>query len=273
MRFKITLVPTSMKPVIPINYQYPLSAVIYKVLHEADAEYAAFLHKEGYKVDGGLKRFKLFTFSDLQARFKLRGDRMHILSNPELIVSFHLPEAAQHFIKGLFIDRKIAIADKKSKTVFLAERVEAMAMAPPNKAEKNTRIFAPLSMLVCGEKDEKGDYRFLSPEDEKWGASLIHNWKEKCRAVQVPLTDNEWESMHIKPQILREKPRSRLVTIKAGTGAQTRIKGFYNFYLEVTGPPAPLEVLFNAGCGVYNSLGCGCLGSIGASQKYTKPVN
>jgi hypothetical protein len=31
-------------------------------------------------------------------------------SQAELLVSFHLPEAATHFIKGLFLDQQIEIA-------------------------------------------------------------------------------------------------------------------------------------------------------------------
>ena len=65
MRFKILLSPISTPSVIPINYQYPLSAAIYKVLDKADSDYAAFLHKKGYRAAGSLKNFKLFTFSDL----------------------------------------------------------------------------------------------------------------------------------------------------------------------------------------------------------------
>jgi len=44
MRFRITLNAQDRYAVIPINYQYPLSATIYKIIHQADAAYAAFLH-------------------------------------------------------------------------------------------------------------------------------------------------------------------------------------------------------------------------------------
>jgi len=268
MRFKITLVPRSANPVVPINYQYPLSAVIYKVLAEADSEYATFLHEKGYQVGEGLKRFKLFTFSDLQMKFKLRGDRMHISSDPQLIISFHLPEAAQNFIKGIFINRELDIADKKSKATFLVGQVQALPMPTLQKEGVVSQIFTPFSMVVCGEKDEKGNYRFLSPEEDNWGDLMTYNWKEKCKAVQMQLSEKEWESMRIQPQTLKRKPKSRLVTIKAGTPAQTRIKGYYNFGIMAMGTLNALKLLINAGCGVYNSLGCGCLGVDNKSDKY-----
>lgn len=259
MRFKITLGPQSSDSVIPINYQYPLSAVIYKVLAEADDEYATFLHEKGYQVDDSLKRFKLFSFSDLQAKFKLRADRMHLLSNPELIISFHLPEAAQHFIKGLFMNREIDIADQKSKANFLVEQVQTMSGLDIGTAKVSTVEFGLRSMVICGKKNEKGEYEFLSPEHRDWDGLLLHNWKEKCKAAGVELSKMEGDDMKIEPIFKKEKPKSRLIVIKANTKAQTRIKEYYEFGVSATAPKNALEVLYNSGCGVYNSLGCGCV--------------
>src|SRR5690554_3622262 len=98
MRFKIVLHKISGNN-IPINYQYPLSSAIYKILDKGDSEYAKFLHEEGYG-----KGYKLFTFSDLKLRFKLEnGDRMKFLDNHvEFFAHFHVPEASKTFIEGLF---------------------------------------------------------------------------------------------------------------------------------------------------------------------------
>ena len=258
MRFKLSFVPKEPKPIIPINYQYPLSAVIYKVLSQADKEYSEFLHTEGFSVNGGLKCFKLFTFSNLEAGFKLRGDRMHIHTNPELIVSFHLPEAAQHFIKGLFMNREIDIADQKSKATFLVEQVEAQP-GLKNSGKMNSKVnFELLSMIICGKKDEEGNYEFLSPEHRDWDSAMLYNWKEKCRAAGLEVSMMKESNMSIEPVFNKKKPKSRLIVVKANTKAQTRIKGYYNFGIVATGSEQALEVLYNSGCGVYNSLGCGC---------------
>ena len=267
MRFKITLVPKSGDPVIPINYQYPLSAVIYKVLAEADAEYATFLHEQGYQVGDSLKRFKLFTFSDLQAKFKLRVDRMQLLSHPDLIISFHLPEAAQHFIKGLFMNREIDIADKNSKETFLVEQVEALPSPDFANDTVSTVGFDLQSMVICGKKKEKGEYEFLSPEHRDWDGLLLYNWKEKCKAAGLKLSKMEGSDMKIEPIFYKGKPKSRLIVVKANTKAQTRIKGYYQFGISAQGPKNALEVLYNSGCGVYNSLGCGCVGRVKDSKK------
>ena len=65
MRFKLNfnLIGSDDKPLIPINYQYMLSAWIYKVLNTGNPEIASWLHQQGFKADN--KHFRLFTFSKL----------------------------------------------------------------------------------------------------------------------------------------------------------------------------------------------------------------
>ena len=99
MRFKLNLESQQGKITIPFNNQYPLSAAIYKILDKPDSEYAQFLLEKGYQVGDSQKDF---TFSDLKLNFKPKGDRMQVLSPMELLVSFHLPNVAENFIKGFF---------------------------------------------------------------------------------------------------------------------------------------------------------------------------
>ncbi len=47
--------------ILPINYQYELSAAIYRVLSNANEAYSSWLHENGFALNG--KKFKLFTFS------------------------------------------------------------------------------------------------------------------------------------------------------------------------------------------------------------------
>lgn len=49
MRIKITFKLCGKKQVLPFNYQYPVSAWIYKVLGRADKEFTRMLHDLGYK--------------------------------------------------------------------------------------------------------------------------------------------------------------------------------------------------------------------------------
>src|SRR5699024_10914126 len=122
MRFKLNLYKTFGNE-IPINYQYPLSAAIYRILNKGDAEYASFLHEKGYG-----KGYKFFTFSDLKLKFKLvNDDRMRLLEERvSFYVHFHLPEASRTFVEGLFKSEEIVIADRKSKVVFRVQSIFSM---------------------------------------------------------------------------------------------------------------------------------------------------
>lgn len=63
MKFKITLnINREHGNLLPFNYQYEQSAVIYRILAQADTQYASWLHENGYLLNGS-KRFKLFCYS------------------------------------------------------------------------------------------------------------------------------------------------------------------------------------------------------------------
>lgn len=137
MRLKITLdIPP--KSVIPINYTYPLSAAIYGILAKGNKEYASFLHENGYG-----KGFKFFTFSQISCPFKIDGDRLY-LNAYELTfqIAFHLPQAMENFVKGLFQSEKIDIADKKSKASFNRTNLEL------KRAQKGQAVNIPLDLIV-----------------------------------------------------------------------------------------------------------------------------
>src|SRR5690554_1259433 len=204
---------------IPINYQYPLSAAIYKILAKGDSEYAKFLHEKGYG-----KGFKLFTFSDLKGSFKVRGDRMRLLENViSFQVHFHLPEASRTFIEGLFRSEEIIIADRKSKAQFSVQSIIAqdnpLKDVPPN--EIISVITKPISPVVIGEKQDTGHYTFLDPDDEVFITHLISSWRSK---IAANYNDDIAEEAVLLAEVEKYKNpwRSRLITIKADTKEETK---------------------------------------------------
>lgn len=258
MRLLLTLQASDAGTHIPVNYQYPLASAIYRILQSTDAGYAEFLHEKGYG-----KGFKLFTFSDIKCPFKINGDRLLLLSNiVEIIVCFHLPKAAETFIKGLFMSHQIDIADKKSRTSFIVTQVESLAL-PLELFNKNDELdlhVKPLSPVVCGLKNEKGNYNFLSPSDDCYEEMIFLNWEEKCKAVfEKEEAEQIMESSFTQILFYTKPPKSRLITIKAGTDAETKIRGFNNFEIRLKGKKAAVELLLSSGVGLYNAMGMGCV--------------
>lgn len=261
MRFKLNLAMNGDAAVIPINYQYPVSAAIYKIIQRADESYAAFLHDVGYKANGSLKSFKLFTFSDISTPFRIEGDRLRLLTKQaELEICFHLPQAAENFIKGLFMHQQFDIADKKSKARFEISSVESLP--DPLQSHKLQEIvnlsLLPVSPVVSAIKNEKGSYVFLEPGDPRFAESLVYNWRSKIAACFDESVANA-ALLLLKFEFLAKPPKSRLITIKADTQEQTKLRGWMNFEINVTAERRFVELLRNAGVGVYNSLGCGCV--------------
>jgi CRISPR-associated endoribonuclease Cas6 len=63
----------------------------------------------------------------------------------------------------------------------------------------------------------------------------------------------------INVRLFSHPPQSRLITIKGGTEAETKIKGYTKFRLEVTAPDEMIELALGAGLGLYNAQGMGCV--------------
>lgn len=264
MRFQLTLIPSAKSNLIPANYQYPLSSAIYKIIQQADEKYSAFLHDKGYKLNSG-KSFKLFSFSELKVPYHIQGDRFVINAVPaSLTIGFHADEAATNFIRGLFINQQFDIADKISGARFSVSEVHLLPdLLSAADDETVEMILQPLSPLVVGRKNARGNYDFLSPADADFTACLVYGWIEKYKAVN-PDANTEALQNKIVIELLTPKQeiKSRLITIKAFTPQQTQIRGFTRFRLKVKAPKPLLELALNAGLGLYNAMGCGCVGVV-----------
>ncbi|MEN2434625.1 CRISPR-associated endoribonuclease Cas6 [Weeksellaceae bacterium A-14] len=240
--------------VMPINYQYPLSSAIYRIISKGDVQYADFLHEKGYG-----KGFKLFTFSQLQVPFKIEGDRMRLTGDEaNFQVAFHLPQAMESFVKGLFQSETIEIADKKSRAVFRVKSVESLPN--PVQQHKDNEIInmqlKPLSPIVAGLRTEDGKYSFLSPDSPKFAESLMYNWRSKIRTCYDDATASSALLM-VKIIPMKTPFKSRLITIKEGKEEETKIRGWMNLGIKVTAEKRFVELLLNSGLGVYNSQGMG----------------
>lgn len=265
MQFKLTLRPIARQTLVPFNYAYRLSAFIYAVLADADAQYATFLHQQGYEYSP-TRRFKLFTFSDLiipNARIDPKAGGLWVTTpHIEWVVSFYVDQAAQHFIMGLFQDQRCVIATPKHRAEFIIERVEAI----PLEILSTTVTLRTLSPVVIAEKDKRGMDQYLHPGDVQYGPLLIDNllakWNSVPRAVAADATsDDDFATSAVTYHLLpNREPRSRLITIKEDSRAQTQVRGHYGFTFELSGPKEILELAVLAGVGRYNAEGFGAVG-------------
>jgi CRISPR-associated endoribonuclease Cas6 len=263
MRFTLQLGLKQGK-VLPLNYQYELSSWIYKVISRADSEFATWLHSNGYTT--GSKQFRLFNFSRLQVpAFEIQGDRLHIKSDKiSLQVSFGIDASAEKFIMGLFQHQQLTIGDTQSRVTFEVLQIEAQ----DSRLYSNTCRFRTISPMCASKKREyngKQSALYLSPEDEEFERILTGNLVNKWMALRVnqlvPHIAFASDNSAIQFRLLN-KPSSRLVTFKAGTEEQTKVRGF-DFQFELTAPIELMELGYNCGFGEKNSEGFGMVEVVG----------
>ncbi len=255
MQFKITLRCLDEHPVLPINYQYELSAWIYKIIQHADADYADFLHQRGHTT--GRKTFKLFCFSQLHVpRRHIEGDRLHIDSREiSFLIGFYVDRTAEQFVKGLFHAQQFRLGDRKSGARFVVQTVE-MRPFQLSDGPAPVRIHL-LSPLVVGRKKENGNDDYLPPDDPDFAPLLWLNLLEKYRAATGSEPPSWWDSGRFGFKVVGTAPRMQGITIKAHTTAQTKVIG-YRFDFEVNAPRELVELGLLAGFGRMNGEGFGC---------------
>ena len=270
MRFRLTLEVNEQifGNIIPLNYQYEQSAAIYKILHSADEEFAHWLHENGYQTVTG-KNFKLFTFS----RFKIdkrsvlaEEQRIQILSDTvEWQISFLPEKSTQSFVEGLFRRQTFEIGDRKSAVQFVVRSVEVL----PSPCYSDEMSFATLSPLCIKYRNDRGGIDYLSPMDVRAKFLLVKGLLDRYRAAyqkELPCAIEECEF-----EVLNE-PKSVLVTIKAGTAQQTRVRG-YMVQFKLKAPAELLQLMYESGAGNLCAQGFGCLRVLNQNNTIIKASN
>jgi CRISPR-associated endoribonuclease Cas6 len=236
---------------LPINYQYELSAWIYRIIAQGDRDYAEWLHQNGFSDKH--RNFRLFVFSNLYSpNIKFENDLLIFQSYKASFFLSLLPEkSTEAFIKGIFKEQDFSLGDRISKVHFTVQQVELIPA--PDFAVHS--VFKTLSPVVVSVGQENSPHaRYISPDEEGYGQLIINNLKEKYRLYyQNELTgDPNFRFELLSPA------RSKLIRIKAATKEQTQVRGFaFTFRLEAD--RELLKVMYEAGMGEKNAQGFGCV--------------
>jgi CRISPR-associated endoribonuclease Cas6 len=263
MRFKLTLQVDrqAFGDCLPLNYQYELSAFIYRAIAQADNDYSEWLHENGFRLNG--RPFKLFTFSNLivpkyfidksNARLWIDCERV------EWLVSF-LPEAStEKFVIGLFSEQFFQIGDRKSVVQFRVEQIESL----PTPMFKPVMRFRPLSPVCLSQRDDNLKNNYISPANPDASPLILSNLQNKYESFygqkhsELP-TPNQGKPLDFAFRVIGE-PKSKLICIKTNTEAQTLVRGYDRFFFEMTAPPELMQIAYQCGIGEKNSMGFGMI--------------
>ena len=259
MRFLISLQREGSSSILPINYQYELSSLIYRIIDRADSKFSEFLHRQGYVAFG--KKFRLFTFSRIQFdRYQVipGSDRLvHEGDKASFEISFLVDRAAEEFVRGLFLDQCLELGDKLNRIRYQVSQIAATE--PP--AFRETMRYRSLSPLFIRRKRDQGGEDYLRPEDPDFGILLIRNLMAKSGAF-AGQSDGEVGYNEPIPDFrftLIGKVYQNGVLIKQHTPFQTKLIA-YLFEFELRAPVELQEIGYYAGFGHLGSQGFGCVG-------------
>lgn len=256
MRFKLTLEvdKRAFGDLLPINYQYEQSAVIYRMLSRADEAYASWLHENGFQLPNG-KTFKLFSYSRFRIekyRILRAAERLQILSDTvEWQLSFLPEKSTQKFVEGIFQSQIFEIGDRKSTVRFIVRKVEML----PEPEFSGRMVFSTLSpvCLKFRREDHRTDY--LSPNDVRAPFLLFKGVMDRYRLFhgkECPFSLSDC-SLNVL-----DEPKSVLVKLKGGKREETYVRGFM-CRMEITAPVELMKILYESAAGSLSSMGFGLL--------------
>ncbi|MCC6446496.1 MAG: CRISPR-associated endoribonuclease Cas6 [Armatimonadetes bacterium] len=249
MRIRVSLSnPT--ETTIPINYQELLTGAIYRLLGESSAEYARFLHDDGYAPDAGRKRFKLFVFSNLRASgWRAAGDRLVLSPGPIFwYIDSPVNEFLVHLATGLLGEAMLQVG----RAAFPVASVETAPAPDFSGGHLRMTCLSPVVAAVS----EEGKTRYLRPhETEAFSAAVQANLLGKYLALHGRLPEDDRLEMAFDGDYLAaRRGGTKLITFK---GIQI-VGAFAPF--TATGSPALLETGYTCGFGEKNAGGFGMVG-------------
>ncbi len=294
MRVKLTLLPVGKTVSLPVNYNYFLTGLIYKIIENSSKDYAGFLHDKGYRLGESKKGFKLFTYSMLMGgSVRVNGDKI-IFSKGQVHwqISSPVDDFIQHLITGVFAKgQEIEIQPRSNrsnssnslnslnglsslngslKNGFLIKRVETLPMPEFKKIMRFTCLSPiTISKVTCSNRSSSSNslngLNGLSCLSGPLSCHYIRPWEEGfSEAIKKNLikkyklvTGKDSEDSDFKITINTDYMNKKSGKIIKNINFKgTNIIGFMAPF-EVTGNPELIEIGYEAGFGEKGSMGFG----------------
>jgi len=265
MRLRITLQLTR-KTAIPINHQHLLTGVVYRFLERANADYASFLHEQGYPeirepdeaAGGSPHRFKLFVFSPVRSTQR-RVTPEHLWLGPgeaHWLVSSPLEPFLMNFASGLLADSALQVG---SATLPIAQ-VETLS-TPDFGETAHFICLSPVVVSVMARASDAGispesqrrlppDY--LRPDDPRFSEGVRQNLLAKYSALYGRRPSDDRLTLAFDQSYLAQHKGTKVITYKE----DIRILGAFCPF-TLTGSSELIRLAWEAGVGGKNSGGFG----------------
>lgn len=271
MRYALTLRALDDPTVIPMNYNYPLAAAIYKIIAAASPEYSQWLHSQGYLLPDG-KPMKLFTFS------RLTGTALHAVGATLVlrkndrctlyISSPMLEDFMKNFVIGLFTVKNIIIASQSVRGRFLVDRVERIDL-PEIAGEVKCVALSPFVASTMKQHNGRVRVYYYRPGDEELSEALKNNAVNKYFLIHKRMPENDDFTVTLDQEYIQRRGGNnritKLITVKEGSEEETRILSIH-CPVTLRGNAELIDAVLQAGLGEKNSLGFGMLATLAAAM-------
>ena len=258
MKFKITL-QTNMQygNLLPFNYQYEQSAVIYRILAQADMQYSSWLHENGYLLHEA-KRFKLFCYSPFifeKVKPLPEAGCLDIIGEKVVWYISFIPEKSTfEFIQGIFAHQSFTIGNKEHRVAFDVVGVEAMSM--PQLTEQ--MAFQAMSP-ICVKLHEDNKTQYLSPDNPMFAQGVLKGLMARYESIHGQPFD--MENKEFSFELTDKKVKSKLITIKANTPYESKVRGYLCSF-RIKAPLELMKIAYEGGIGEQCSQGFGFIKNI-----------
>jgi CRISPR-associated endoribonuclease Cas6 len=246
----------------PLNYNYPLSAIIYKLLRFGSKDFSSFLHDIGFKLDG--KTYKLFSFG-IKFNDKVRANRTHLLLSDDKVFLYVTSPLVDDFLKNLvvgsFLNENIPLFTNGTKTLLRIEQIELV----PAPIFSDEMKFFPISPIVMGTKVEIGDKLkpyYLRYDDDLDEIKRIFNSNLRNKYELINGSeylgedlDFNWDTGFVNERLQRNKYVTKLINNRI-RGKIIQIKAI-DIPFTLKGNSDLIKIGYESGFGSQNSLGCG----------------
>lgn len=248
---------------LTVNYNYYLSAAIYKLLKLGSSEFSAFLHNKGFILHG--KPYKLFCFALRFKKFSINENKIHLISNEAdlYISSLLIDDFIKNIVIGTFEKQTIEIAGNYNKCSFSIIQVESI---PEPKFENETyfRLLSPIVLSTAKDKEKNKlyPYYFRYYDNIKEITRILNqNLKNKFKLIYNQDYTGaglifRWDENYIAEKLSANKKLTRKISIPRNEGRPIEIiANKIPFYLS--GSEELMKVGYYCGFGEKNSMGFG----------------
>lgn len=230
------------KITMPIQYNNIIQSVILKWI--GNESYQKFIHDVGYQHNN--RRYKMYTFSRLQGKFKMNRSAKTItyFDEANLIISSADDVFLNYVVNNILIENEFKILNQ---SVYVDE-----ITCSNRKIKSREKIYTKSPIVVYSTFENEGNKKtyYYSPYEDDFAYMLKKNLINKYNAAYDK--DPDCSDFFIKPTRW-EKLKENVVVYKG-----TIIKGWSGEFI-IEGSDELLNIAYNAGLGSKNAQGFGCI--------------